>query len=93
MEPQSRLGHPEVGAAGVEDHLELLRRRADGDVGEVLCIQEVADGDWVVLLGLNGVFALVAAEELFEMSLWPNAHVLLPEGLHVLVDVGILELL
>ena len=47
----------------------------------------------MVLLGLDGEFALVAAEDLLEVSLRANAHVLLPERLHVLVDVGILQLL
>ena len=48
-------GNPQVGATGVQNDLELLRRSADGDLREVLSVEEVADGNGVAtLLGLDG---------------------------------------
>ena len=78
-----------VGATGVQNNLELLWRRTNLDLGEVLGVQEVADGDRVALLGLEGLLL----EHLFHVTLRPDAHVLLAQGLHVVADVGILELL
>jgi len=79
-------GNPQVGAARVQDDLELLRRSADGDLGEVLGVQEVADGYRVALLRLDrGVL-----EHLVGVALRADAHVLLAERLHVLANVGIL---
>jgi hypothetical protein len=79
-------GHPQVGATGVQDDLELLRRSADGDLGEVLGVQEVADGDGVAALGLDGG----VLEHLVGVALRADAHVLLAERLHVLSNVGVL---
>lgn len=84
--------HPQVGAAGVENDLEVLRRSSDGDLGEVLRIQEIVDRHWVVLLWLNGVFAFVA-EELFDVPLRAASHVFLGQPSHVIANVGVLELL
>lgn len=81
--------HPQVGAAGVQYNLELLRRRTDLDLGEVLGVQEVADSDRVALLRLEGLLL----EHLFHITLGPDAHVLLAQGLHVVADVSVFELL
>mgnify|MGYP004322538837 CR=1 FL=1 len=37
-------GHPQIGRAGVEDHGEGLRRRADVDVAKVLRVAKVVEG-------------------------------------------------
>ena len=82
-------GNPQVRAAGVQDDLELLRRSADGDLGEVLGVQEVADGDRVAALRLDGG----VLEHLIGVALRADAHVLLTERLHVLTNVGVLLML
>jgi hypothetical protein len=79
-------GHPQVGASGIQHDLELLRWGADGDFTEVLSVEEVAHGDWVTGFGFDGSLA----EHLLETGLGPNAHVLLTEVLHLLVDVDTL---
>ena len=53
------------------------------------CGEEVADGNWVALLG----FDRGLLEHLLRNALRPNAHVLLPERLHLLIDIGVLQLL
>jgi len=62
-------GHPEVGAAGVEDDGERLRRRADADLAVVLRVEVVLQRhDVALLLGLGlvqrggGVIAAAAEE-------------------------------
>jgi hypothetical protein len=82
-------GNPQVGATGVQNDLELLRRSADGDLGEVLSVEEVADGNGVTaLLRLDGG----VLEHLLDVALGADAHVLLAERVHVVANVGILLL-
>lgn len=45
-------GDPKVGAAGVEDDGEVLRRRADADLPEVPGVHEVLEGDDVEVVGV-----------------------------------------
>lgn len=79
-------GNPQVRAASVQNDLELLRRSADGNLREVLSVQEVADGNGVALLRLDrGVL-----EHLVGVALRADAHVLLAERLHVIANVGVL---
>jgi hypothetical protein len=83
-------GNPQVGATGVQNDLELLRRGADGDLREVLSVEEVADGDGVAaLLGLDGGLL----EHLLGVCLGTDAHVLLAERVHVVTNVGVLLLM
>lgn len=83
-------GNPQVGATGVQNDLELLRRSADGDLREVLSVEEVADGDGVAaLLRLDGGLL----EHLIGVALGADAHVLLAERVHVIANVGILLLM
>jgi len=83
-------GNPQVGATGVQNDLELLRRSADGDLREVLSVEEVADGDGVAaLLGLDGG----VLEHLLGVGLGTDAHVLLAERVHVVTNVGVLLLI
>jgi hypothetical protein len=66
-----------------------LRRSADGDLGEVLSVEEVADGNGVTaLLRLDGG----VLEHLLDVALGADAHVLLAERVHVVANVGILLL-
>ena len=51
-------GHPEVRGARVENDLELLGRRTNGDVGKVLRVEKVRQGDAVTLAGLRMPFAV-----------------------------------
>ena len=80
-------GNPQVGATSVQNDLELLRRSADGDLREVLSVEEVADGNGVAaLLGLDGGLL----EHLVGVALGADAHVLLAKRLHVVTNVGVL---
>jgi hypothetical protein len=79
-------GNPQVGATGVQNDLELLRRSADGDLREVLSVEEVADGDGVAFLRLDGGLL----EHLLGMALGTDAHVFLAKSLHVVTNVGVL---
>lgn len=55
--------NPQIGAAGVENHREVLRRRADPDLPEVLSIHVVLEGDNVAAIGSRGfVQARIEAE-------------------------------
>lgn len=93
---------PKVGASGVKDDLEVLRRRSDGDLGEVymlldllsqsrralmnrltLCVQEVGDGHRMGSVGDVGCL-----EDLLDVRLALEAHVLLSEGLGLVVEGG-----
>jgi hypothetical protein len=81
---------PKVGATSIQHNLELLRRGTDGDLGEVLSVQEVADGDGMaVLLALVGGLL----EHLVGVALGTHTHVLLAKGVHVVADVGVLLLM
>jgi hypothetical protein len=79
-------GNPQVGATGVQYDLKLLRRGADGDLREILSVEEIADSDGVALLGLDRGLL----EHLVGVALGTNAHVLLAESLHVFTNVGVL---
>ena len=74
--------HPEVGAASIEDDLEALWRSTDGDLGEILSVQEVLHGDSVVLLALEA--------GVLEGRLGVSAEVLLAESASMLSDVCVL---
>lgn len=97
--------NPEVGATGVENDLEGLGRSPEGDLGEVwalsataqeqlsmrkpaqrtLGVQKVRDGH-----GMCSVCDIRRFEDLLNVRLMLDAHVLLSEGLRLLVEVGVL---
>lgn len=95
-----RRGDPQVGAASVEDDLELLGRVADGNLGEVW-IESEADQKAQVkdlhtlsvqeVADSDGVTGLSVhgglLEHLIGVLLGANTHVLLAESLHVLANV------
>ena len=77
---------PEIGATSVQNDLELLRWVADGNLGEVLRIQEVVNRDKVAILGVIRLLL----EHLLGVAVRANAHVLLTQTADVVGDVGAL---
>lgn len=99
-----RRRNPEIRATGVEDDLECLRWRTDGDLGEVciskaLVLETSLDRPEGLTLGVEEVvdedivatlgMNLIFLEELVDMLGRTNSHVFLSQRAHLVVDVDI----
>jgi len=74
---------PKIGAASVEDDLELLWRSANGNFQVVLSVEEVDDWYWMTVI----VLGLVRVKPHLLCRAWRvNANVLLAERRSMLIE-------